>query len=600
MFRVFVFGRDYGVGDQPVQVGALSRSPGPFRDAPSARGVRVGIPLPLAFRVLHVAAPVGHIDDLGPRAGLGRRDLSELSLVVVVHVDDRSLDAVLLGTALPVEMAVPQEEVIGLQGRQIVAPCVAVALGIQDAPVGLVDETVLVRVGNVVRKSVGGFALAFGEIPHQPVVGRTRAGFLHSSQEGQFLGKKVRQLVLEGEDGGGQMAVFHAVASEPDGGIQGVRVGLVAQQHVEVRYLGCGLQQRGPHPGTGRGIGPVYAEGLCPFQNGLIQLDKPHAFDDFLGWIQGHGPFVSLPGLADHARVGGRRVRISEIPDPGIVGVDGIGHPLDPSHEKLRPGSRVSGPVGKIDSIIVFIQRVDMPIPAIEQVVHQRGLAGPGDGNLHSPGHGVPEFLPLIGSEIRRSLLGPVVLSVIPLENQVVRIPSKVAGVAQRRLFVEHVVGEQYLNGPPVFVVYDLDDGHCHGAAHVFVVVLDQRDISFREVFSWVEQGGVGHQGKAGTEQVFHIGGLAVFSIFVANWLYADGILCLLICTGQAVGIPAFLVQLVGGLFPIFCAAFHTLKRPEFVLRQNVRLKAIDCRGRCVKIRIPECFAVEKTFYSEF
>ena len=244
---VGILGGQQGIGGDPVQQCSLPGAARPAIDSPGAVGVDVGVTLPLAIRVFDVTGAIGQVDDLSAALGAGGGGLGKLALVEVVDVEDHVEQVVAFGARDPVEVGMLQELVMGFECGEVVAPGVAVSLRIERQCIRLIHETVAVEVGDVVGHHVGDFPQALGEIPEEAVVDRPAVALRHTAQQGQLLLEQRGHLVLKGEHGSGHAPEIagkvHVIVTEPDGGVLGIGIGFIAEQHVEIGQARGGEQQ---------------------------------------------------------------------------------------------------------------------------------------------------------------------------------------------------------------------------------------------------------------------------------------------------------------------------------------------------------------------
>ncbi len=134
---------------------------------------------------------IGEIDNVSAGPRFGRGGLGELALVLEIDLDRNAAHQNRLWTRHPGEERMAQKLVVGLQPGQVAAPGVAVSLGVQEAPIFVIDEAVEILVGNIVGLGVGNLAVARREVPEQPVVDRPHGhrtlGRVAAAQEDQFL-----------------------------------------------------------------------------------------------------------------------------------------------------------------------------------------------------------------------------------------------------------------------------------------------------------------------------------------------------------------------------------------------------------------------------
>jgi hypothetical protein len=75
--------------------------------------------------------------------------------------------------------------------------------------------------------------------------------------------------------------------------------------------------------------------------------------------------------------------------------------------------------------------------------------------------------------------LGAVLLSVVPLIDNIVRIAAKVAAVAQSQLLGENVIRSDGLDrSAEAFVLHHLNDAQGDWTTDILIVVFDQGDIA--------------------------------------------------------------------------------------------------------------------------
>ena len=334
--------RQQRIGGRPVVERGQPGPRAPLAVAEGAVGVAVGVAGQRGAAVFDVRLFARALDDLRARARQGGGRLGEFRLVVVVgihqgvlhhHGGDRR--------RAPAEPRVAQEPVVTVERAQVMAPRVAVPLRIEDRRLRTVDRGVVAddlvvhRVGHL----AGGDAL--GEVPVQAVVGgrqmqRRRQLVGPAAQQGQFLVAQVGQQVVEAEerraqcpeiDGPHRKAVaVVGVAAEPDGRIQRVGIGLVAEQHVEVVQAGGGQHQL--LVGGGIVDAQRQAHGFRLVQNGLVELDQADAVQVVL--VERDVALVRRPRLLDHADRGFGGI-VVEILHALREGRDVVEHALHPA-----------------------------------------------------------------------------------------------------------------------------------------------------------------------------------------------------------------------------------------------------------------------------
>src|SRR5207249_2267517 len=96
-----------------------------------------------------------------------------------------------------------------------------------------------------------------------------------------------------------------------------------------------------------------------------------------------------------------------------------------------------------------------MPVADEEQRVGQQHFRRAGvsfEGQLikalPAPASGIAEEFPAAGLDIRRTRVGAIFGAIPPLEDEVVRVGSEVAGVTQDDIFIKNVVRKNRLDGP--------------------------------------------------------------------------------------------------------------------------------------------------------
>ncbi len=281
-----------------------------------------------------------------PRQGLRGLGQSFFVLVVDVHGSQPQQHRGNRWVS-PGEVRVAQETVVDLQRAQVVSPRVAVALRVTLGCRVFVDRH-SVRALDVVVDGVSDFARidAFGEVPHKAVVvrgvGYTRRQFGHppSTEQSEFFVQERRNLVVEAEkrrgkravvDGEDTGAVDHDVRSEPDGRVECVGHGLVAQQHVQ------GIQPSGGEQelliGRGGVDAEIQAQALGGVEDGVVDLDQSGVFGGL--HVERYVTFVGLSGLLEHARLHLHRVLI-QVPHALLERRHGIQHALDPSFGEIE------------------------------------------------------------------------------------------------------------------------------------------------------------------------------------------------------------------------------------------------------------------------
>ena len=146
-----------------------------------------------------------------------------------------------------------QQLVVALDGAEVVAPRVAVALRIQHLGVVLVDGAVYVAalILDVVVERVRDLATrdVAREVPHKAVVYGHRRHWrreriVAAAQQAQLLFDQTARHVHEAVDGRGFRAVLTVLGAVGDRRIGGIGVGLVAQHHVQVGHAAGNQQQR--------------------------------------------------------------------------------------------------------------------------------------------------------------------------------------------------------------------------------------------------------------------------------------------------------------------------------------------------------------------
>ena len=180
--RVGIHLRQHGVAHHPVQVGPLAHAAGPVVEAPMPfRGDHpVGIPSGLTKTVPSdgisrtISLAKNQLQDLKARLAHGAGRRRKLALIDIVHLDRLAENGDGLGSGHPIELVVEDQTVITLEGCQIMAIGVAVALREGLGRVGRIDHAIGVKVLDIVVLGVDDLARvdAPGKVPIQPVVGR--------------------------------------------------------------------------------------------------------------------------------------------------------------------------------------------------------------------------------------------------------------------------------------------------------------------------------------------------------------------------------------------------------------------------------------------
>ena len=421
------------------------------------------------------------------------------------------------------------------------APGVAMAHRIERGRVGFIDDAVLRDIGDAVVGIVGRLPLALEIIPEQAVIHRIGFQEIRAAQQRQFLLEQAGNLVLEREDigiGRHQGGLAAVLIGEHERGILRVRVGLARHQFIEAGQARGRQQQRLIDPV----IGVVRRQVLGPLQHGLVKLDQADVFDHVLGGVEGHRADVRSTRLLQHAAVAGRGIAAERGRVARLVGVDGIEHALDPTHDQLRDEFMAAiglelrrveraGPLighaldGRIDPFRSRIVRPDQPptvgghraigriiacigirqfllgaVADVEELVGQGDVRAAGELNrsesqpllIDRPAAGIGI---LRGGELvqGRGIMHP------PLVIDVGRVAAEVAGVIECDLVVEGIQRGDHLDAAAVALLAEADHMQCHRAAGLGIVVLRQGHIP-RRGRDQRQHGRIGHQRGADSQ----------------------------------------------------------------------------------------------------
>ena len=519
-----------GVGDGPVEVGALAGAGGPAVDVPAAVGVGVGGPAFEAARAEGVVAAGGEADDVGAGAGLGGGGGGEGFFVEVVDADGGVADEGGAGDGVPAEVGVGEEGVVGGEGGEVVAPGVAVALRVHALGVGGADLAGGVGgvAANGVVAGVGDLAAvdAVGVVPDEAVVdggdgdGRL-GGVVAAAQEGELFLQEARDLVLEAEERGVERGVAVVPAGgagagvDGDGGVHGVGVGLVAERHVELVEARGGEEEGVVAVGVGDAGLEGEREGAV--HDGLVDLDQPRAVHGV--GFERHGALVGRAALLDDG-LGEAGGVFGHVGEALVVGVEGGHDALDPAGcEGGDPGAPVGG--GGAEAVGAAVADGEVVVGEHEEgALGGAALDGDGGGAVAAAGGaggevGLPGLLRGAG-DVPGDGDAPA-----PLEFVVGGLAAEVVGVDEGEFFFEGVAGlddVEVLGAPEVGRhADDLEaDGQAGGdAAGVGAVVEGEGDVAAGVAVGGrgageggVDVGGVGGDGGGGVHGQGVHGGL--------------------------------------------------------------------------------------------
>ncbi len=302
-FECFIrmLGGQQRVGRDPVKVGTLSGAAGPALNAPSAKLIAIGVALPLGVRFFHIFFAIRQIDDFRAGLCLGGGHLGKFPFIEEIDLHDDIHQVVKFRTRHPVEVFVAQQVVLVAQCGQIVSPCVSVPLRIGYHRVIFINKPVHIDVGNVVVHRIGGFPLAFREIPEEAVINGSGKVIVHPAKQRQFFFNERTHLILEGKHRWREVAVGCAFAAVADGRVECIGIGFVGEQCVEIADAGGRqLQSIGDRWRRDRSR-QINAQIPSPLQNGFIQLNQSHIFDDVFVRIECDRPFKTRTELRNHA-----------------------------------------------------------------------------------------------------------------------------------------------------------------------------------------------------------------------------------------------------------------------------------------------------------
>ena len=349
--------------------------------------------MPLPGWVLDVGVAVSQVYQFGAAARSGGGGGGELPLVIKIHGHRHPADENRFDPGHPGEIGIPQEPIIILDGAEIMAPGVAVALGIKHPRVCFRDAAGNrpILFANIVVERVGHFPAvdAAGEIPDQPIVkwicrDRWQARIIPAAQQSQFFFHQRRGLIHEAKDRSRGRAINMVVRAKGDGRVRRIGESFVAQEHVKIPQPSGGQEQRVVGRSvidTGRSVD---AQALPPAQNGFVRFDQAEIVRR--SRIQSHRTAVGRAGLADHAD---DRVDLVV-----LVRAEPLLERIDPAHHPLHPafGEHGRRPVAPTHGIgLAHAQRrSDRSVTADEIIVADReqtrslnrdvhrALAGPG------------------------------------------------------------------------------------------------------------------------------------------------------------------------------------------------------------------------------
>ena len=271
-------------------------------------------------------------------------------------------------------------------------------------------------------------------------------------------------------------------------------------------------------------------------------MDQADVFDHVFGGVEGHRADVGSARLLQHAAVAGRGIAAERGRVARLIGVDGIEHALDPTHDQLRDEVMAAiglelrrveraGPLighaldGRIDPLRRRSVRMDQPptvgghraighivisigirqfllgaVADVEELVGQGDVRAAGELNrceaqpllIDRP----PGGIALVRSfEIAqgRGIMHP------PLVIDPGGVAAEVAGVIERDLVVEGIQRGDHLDAAAVAFLTEADHVQCHRAAGLGIVVLRQGHIH-RIFRSFRQYDRIGHQRGADSQ----------------------------------------------------------------------------------------------------
>ena len=359
--RVGVNSRQERVADHPVQEAALRAAGNPFVETLVAGDIAARVHLAVAEmappggRIVAVALAVHQPDGLNSGAGGIGGGGGELALVLVVDLHRLAEHRHILRRGLPSEVGVGEQLVITLERGEIVAVGVAMALGEHALGVGGIHHAILgAAAGFFLDVVIGGVEHlaavdAAGVVPPQAVVGGGDAGagideIIAALEQGEFLVERAGHLALEGETAGVHLGGRAGVV-DGDRRVGGVRVGLVAEDGVEIVQIPGGEDERG----VGRVEVDAGADGeaLAAVEHGFINFNQADLVD--IVEIQRNIALPAFSGLGEQGDIGVDRVA-GQITHALVEGVDLGKHALDPTFHQDRRGP--AGP-GATDLAVV-------------------------------------------------------------------------------------------------------------------------------------------------------------------------------------------------------------------------------------------------------
>ena len=173
--RVRIHVRQQRVAYDPIEECTLAGAAAPFGQTPGACFLRVLVALPLASGVFDVGVAIGQIYNFGSRAGPSGGGGGEFAFILVIHlyhVGAAQIDSFRPGD--PDEVRITQQPIVVLDGAQIMAPGVAVALRIEGCGIRFADGArhAAILAADIVIQGVSDFAArdVSGKVPNQPVI----------------------------------------------------------------------------------------------------------------------------------------------------------------------------------------------------------------------------------------------------------------------------------------------------------------------------------------------------------------------------------------------------------------------------------------------
>ena len=347
VFRIVILVRQKRIAHHPIEITALEGTGRPFIHPPVARHPSPAVVdavaqgAPTGRRVVFVTLPIGQREHLLGRARQRTGRIGKLALVKVIDRHRLPQDRHGLNPRRPREVAILEQFVVALNGGEIMAVGIPVTLGEHPLRIGRIHHPVgraaARLVGNVVVHRIQRLARidAPGIIPDQTVVNRTDGdpgglAVITPAQKHQLLFEDARGLAFEGKARGAHFG-RHATRIHGDGGIGGVGIGLVAQNHVEIVQVAGGQEERIVRRPIV--VARIDADGLGPVQQRFVDFNQAEIVD--AGEAERDIAFPALARLGEQADIRADGVA-PEVTHPLVEGVDAREHPLHPAFDQLR------------------------------------------------------------------------------------------------------------------------------------------------------------------------------------------------------------------------------------------------------------------------